>query len=137
MASSGSIKTSFNKDDSSLNEISFGDSKILIFESIYFYSAILVYGNPSDEFLNSVDSVMSSIHLKFRRKLKKFSGKMEGFEPIDKILSDFINQANSHTEHSAEAKPFKKLKIIGAACAAVIFAASSYLYHRSNKRLSS
>ncbi len=118
------IKTSFNKDDSSLNEISFGDSKILIFESTYFYSAILVYGNPSAEFLNSVDSLMNSIHLRYRGRLKKFSGKMDGFEPIYEKLLDFINRANNHTGRTAEVKSYAKLKIAGAVCASVIVAAA-------------
>jgi hypothetical protein len=119
------IKTSFNKDDSSLNEISFGDSKIFIFESTYFYSAVLVYGNPSADFFNSVDSIFNTIHIKFRSKLKKFNGKMQDLEPIGNILSDFINKANTQTERAAEIKSFTKLKIISVVCTAVIIVAAA------------
>ncbi len=114
------IKTSFNKEKNYLNEISFGDSKILISESVYFYSAVLIYGHPEEDFFNSLDSFINSIHVKFRQKLKKFKGNMDGLEPINILISDFINKTNTGIERRPVETSYTRLKAITAVCAAVI-----------------
>jgi len=89
------IRTSFSKKNSELNEISFGDSKIILFESIYFYSAVVIHGAPDLEFSNNIDSLLSSIHLKYRDALKNFKGSMDGLSGINEIINEFINKSNA------------------------------------------
>ncbi|MBN2042103.1 MAG: BON domain-containing protein [Spirochaetes bacterium] len=114
------IKTSFSKEEKYLNEISFGDSKIIIFESMYFYSAVVLYGQPEEQFFNSLDIFINSLHVKFRQKLKKFDGSMNGLEQMTVLISDFISKTNAGVERIPVKVSYTRLKVITAAVAAVI-----------------
>ena len=105
------IRTSFNRKNSELNEISFGDSKIILYESIFFYAAVVVHGSPDMEFNNNIDSFLNEIHIEYRDPLKKFKGSMDGFRGISELLNEFINRSNAVTYPGGPGeKSFKKLK---------------------------
>ncbi|HNX23135.1 MAG TPA: hypothetical protein PKG60_03755 [Spirochaetota bacterium] len=122
-AITGFIRTSFNKKNSELNEISFGNSRIILFESVYFYAAVVVNGSPALEFNNDIDSLLNEIHIKYRDPLKKFKGSMDGFAGITEILDEFITRSNAVTYPGGPGeKSFKKLKVAaGILSAAVLF----------------
>jgi len=118
------IRTSFNKKNSELNEISFGESRIILFESIYFFAAVVVKGSPELEFYSNIDLFLSGIHLKYRDPLKNFKGSMESLQGINEIITEFINRSNAVTYPGGPGeKSFKKLKITAAivSAAALIF----------------
>jgi len=109
------IRTSFNKKNTDLNEISFGDSRILVFESTYFYSAFVVHGSPAIGFIGNVDTLMNEIHIKYRNPLKNFKGSLTGFSGIEGMLYEFINSSNAVEYPGGPGqKSFRKLKIAGA-----------------------
>ncbi|HPF05547.1 MAG TPA: hypothetical protein PK293_05875, partial [Spirochaetota bacterium] len=121
------IRTSFKKnkkgDESGalLNGIEFGDSRIIVQESPYFYSAFVVQGAPGIDFLTGSDSLSASIHESFRMKLKKFDGSMYGLEGIRSMLEEFITKMNMVVVPGrGENRDFRKLKI-AAGIASVIF----------------
>jgi len=122
------IRTSFKKNkkgDGSgelLNGIEFGDSRIIIQESPYFYSAFVVQGAPGIDFMAGSDSLTAAIHDSFRIQLKKFDGSMYGLEGITPMLQEFIEKINRVVvPGQGEDRNFRKLKI-AAGIAAVFFA---------------
>jgi outer membrane protein OmpA-like peptidoglycan-associated protein len=122
------IRTSFKKSkkggeqENLLNGIEFGDSRIIVQESPYFYSAFVVQGAPGIDFLAGSDNLTASIHESFRMKLKKFDGSMYGLEGISPMLEEFIAKMNMVVvPGQGENRNFRKLKI-AAGIAAVIFA---------------
>lgn len=122
------IRTSFKKNrkgdesETVLNGIEFGDSRIIVQESPYFYSAFVVQGAPGIDFLAGSDNLTASIHESFRMKLKKFDGSMYGLEGINSMLEEFIAKMNMViVPGQGENRNFRKLKI-AAGIAAVIFA---------------
>lgn len=113
------VRTSFKKtkkkDDESdalLNSIEFGNSRILVQESPYFYSAFVVQGAPGIDFMTKSDSLKLSIHDSFSTKLRRFDGSMYGLEGISVMLAEFIAGMNmvSVPGYGGE-RNFKKLKI--------------------------
>ena len=136
------IRTSFSKKNSELNEISFGDSRIILFESIHFYSAVVVNGSPDMEFRNNIESLLSDIHLKYRDALKNFKGSMEGLHGIPEILNEFINRSNAVTYPGGPGeRSFKKLKIVAgivlssAVIITGLFIAGEVIDYRLEKRV--
>ena len=118
------VNTSFNKKHTELNEISFGNSRIILFESIYFYAAFIVHGSPTLELTGDIDSLLNEIHIKYRDHFKKFKGSMEGFAGMSSILYNFINRINTIVYPAgSEKKSYKKLKITAGiiSAAALIF----------------
>lgn len=122
------IRTSFKKGkkgeepDALLNGIEFGDSRIIINESPYFYSACVVQGAPGIDFMAGSDSLSASIHESFRMKLKNFDGSMYGLEGMGPMLNDFIKRMNMVTvPGTGEERNFRKLKI-AAGIAFLLFA---------------
>jgi outer membrane protein OmpA-like peptidoglycan-associated protein len=136
------IRTSFDKKNSELNEISFGDSKIILFENIYFYSAVVVHGSPDLEFRNSVDSLLSGIHLKYRDALKNFKGSMEGLQGIPVLIDEFIHSSNAVTYPGGPGeRSFRKLKFAAGVLSAlsvffiVMFTINQIKDYRLEKRI--
>ncbi len=136
------IRTSFSKKNSELNEISFGDSKIILFENVYFYAAVVVHGSPDLEFNNNLESLLSDIHLKYRDSLKNFKGSMDGLQGIVDILNEFINSSNAVTYPGGPGeRSFKKLKITAAIISAaamifiVLFIAGEIIDYRLEKKI--
>ncbi len=135
------IRTSFSKKNADLNEISFGDSRIILFENIYFYAAVVVHGSPDIEFNNNIDSLLNEIHINYREPLKKFKGSMDGFAGISELLNEFIRRSNAVTYPGGPGeKSFKKLKIAAAIISAsaliflILFTAGEIRDYRLEKR---
>lgn len=106
------IRTSFNKRNTELNEISFGESRIVIFESIYFYAAVVVHGSPALETNSNIENLLTEIHLKYRNSFKKFRGSMDGFEMLPEMLNEFIGRTNMVKYPGGPGeKSYTKLKI--------------------------
>lgn len=136
------IRTSFSKKSADLNEISFGDSKIILFENIYFYAAAVVHGSPDLEFNNNIDSLLNEIHIKYREPLKRFKGSMDGFAGIPEILNEYINRSNAVTYPGGPGeRSFKKLKIAAGIISAsaiifmILFTAGEIRDYRLEKRI--
>jgi hypothetical protein len=117
------IATSFNKKKNELNEISFGESKIILRESLHFYYAAVVTGSATLEFLESTDHLMNNIHITYRDYLKNFKGSMAGLGGIKDELDKFIGTFNTAAYPGVPGdKSFKKLKIAAASIAVLIIA---------------
>jgi outer membrane protein OmpA-like peptidoglycan-associated protein len=88
------IKTSFKAEKSSIDEIQFGNSKVMVTEHVYFFGAIVAKGSPPLEFDARIEGVMNDIHILYRRQLKNFSGNMEDVAGIEKPLARLIEDTN-------------------------------------------
>ncbi len=120
------IATSFKKKGAMASEIQFGESRIVIAESVYFFAAFVVSGSYGIDFLEEVESLLASIHAGFRKELKNFRGDMESVEGIEPPLLGFMNAKNTPPARQDEA-PLRKVKIAGALIAAV--AATAVVYN--------
>ena len=125
------VRTSFKKNrkkdesDPLLNSIEFGNSRIIIQESPYFFSAFVVQGAPGIDFITESDSLKSSIHKSFSTKLKNFNGSMYGFEGISTMLSEFITGMNMVSVPGyGNERNFRKLKIAAGIIVVLILALS-------------
>jgi len=120
------LKTSFKSGGAGASEIQFGEYKIMMFESVYFYTALVVYGSPTMDFIRAVNDVMEAIHVTYRSRLKNFNGNMEGLEGIDRPLRQLINETSS-AGPSKSGKSLTKVKILGIAFAVLCVAAVAWL----------
>ena len=128
------VKTSFKKDkqkdesDVLLNSIEFGNSRIIVQGSPYFFSAFVVQGAPGIDFITGSGSLKSSIHESFSAKLKRFDGSMYGLEGISIMLSEFITDMNRVSVPGyGNERNFKKLKIVTGIIAVFILILSGFI----------
>ncbi len=119
------IATSFKKKGEMTSEIQFGDSRIVIAESVYFFAAFVVSGSYGIDFLEEAESLLGSVHAGFRKELKKFNGNMDSIEGIEPPLLEFMNSKNSVPARRDEV-PLRKVKIAGALIAAIAAVALIY-----------
>jgi outer membrane protein OmpA-like peptidoglycan-associated protein len=119
------LKTSFRGGGSGASGIQFGEYRIMIFESVYFYAALVVYGSPAMEFMRAVDDVMGDIHATYRSQLKNFTGSMAGLEGIERPLRELM-AATNHAGYAGKEKSLKKVKILGIALAVLCVAAFAW-----------
>ncbi len=108
------IRTSFRGDGAGLNEIQFGDSRIIITESAYFHAAVVTKGSPDMQFMERSESVLGEIHARYRRQLKNFNGSMDGLAGIEAPLARLIQETNTPAADTAERKSLAKVKIAAA-----------------------
>lgn len=120
------IKTSFTSDGGALNEIHFGESKIMLTESLYFHAAVVVKGTPDLQFLDRIESVLANIHILYRRQLKNFNGSMDPLSGIERPLEAFIAETNRPAGNVTETKSLAKVKIAGVIIAMLLLAGLSW-----------
>lgn len=119
------IKTSFKKSKSGVGEIQFDEYRIMIFESMYFYAAIVLYGSPDMDFLHRVDAVLNGVHRAYSRRLKNFDGDMAKLHGIDAQLRDLVDAANT-PGRSGEKTSLARVKAAGALFA--VFAVAGVIW---------
>ncbi|MBP7738694.1 MAG: hypothetical protein KA369_22150 [Spirochaetes bacterium] len=124
------IKTSFKKSKSGVGEIQFDEYRIMIFESMYFYAAVVLYGSPDMDFLHRVDAVLNGIHQAYSRRLKNFDGDMAKLQGIDAQLRDLVDATNT-SGGSGEKASLARVKAAGALLAMFAVAGVVWLGYTS------
>lgn len=103
-----------------LDEIRYGKYRIIIRSSKNFYLAFVVRGAPSFEFLNMAESLASGIQVRFRDRLKKFTGDTSSFAETVPVFEEFMSGYNTPPPPVEKAVSYRKLKTIAYSLAAVI-----------------
>ncbi|HEY9298853.1 MAG TPA: flagellar motor protein MotB, partial [Phormidium sp.] len=79
---------------SELNEIEYGDSKIILEVAGYCYLAVVVKGDPSKKFIESIRKTLSVIILEYGQPIEFFNGDPATIpEPVPALLETLMNSA--------------------------------------------
>ncbi len=106
------IATSFKKKQGHVvDQIQYGENKIYIKDSPYFYGAVVTSGTPTLEFFNEFDNMMNEIHQSYKDDLKRFSGSMEELYGMENRLKAFIHERNALPD--TKPKSLAKVKMLG------------------------
>lgn len=78
-------------DYSELNEIEYGDSKIILEVAGYCYLAVVIKGEPTKEFINKMRKTMSTIVLDYGESIENFEGDRQTVsETVHQLLESLI-----------------------------------------------
>jgi hypothetical protein len=129
------IKTSFNKEEN-LNEIQYGEYKIWIAESQYFFTAFVIYGIPDMEFYDKAEELIIAIHKRYGKILKDFDGNMEKVKGIKSLLEEFLETINKPPK-TEEEKSLIRVKIFAGIIATIIlfFIGKGIYWHIHDSKL--
>lgn len=129
------IKTSFGKKkDGEVNEISYGEARVLIRAEPYFYAAFVVTGNPDIEFNLEMDRFALELHRANRSLVRSFKGDMESLEPMRAPVKGFVERYSTlPSGDRADGSSFGSLRRAGAVAGIVVLClAGLALYHAWN-----
>lgn len=133
------VKTSFRAGgDDEVNEISYGDARIMIREEPYFYAAVVVTGVPDMSFCDEVDGFALELHKNHRNLIRNYRGDMERLAPLQKPVRTFIERFSTLPKKEASGRPaLKKLKVLGGVVTAVVlyFVAAAVYFSVVDTRL--
>ena len=73
--------------------LEYQNSKVLMSEYKNFRLILIMAERPSQEFLNSIDSLSYDIDVNFGEQLKNFGGNIKAFEDIKDLISNHLNTA--------------------------------------------
>ncbi|MEP6488990.1 OmpA family protein [Microcoleus vaginatus GB2-A3] len=114
---------------SELNQIEYGDSKIMLEVAGYCYMAVVIKGEPSDSFINKIRETVSNLILNYGKVIHEFNGDPdtipESLHPCIKTLFDPLP-----TEKST--KPPIALAGIGLAALSLILVPWGIYQYRSS-----
>ncbi|MCB9250460.1 MAG: BON domain-containing protein [Ignavibacteriales bacterium] len=101
------VKESFASDSGSqsLNEIQYGDSRIILEKGRYSYFAMVVSGQEPVNFDEELAELNMNIHHNYAKKLREFNGDLSDFKDIDEPLLEFINLFKQISEPIETEKP--------------------------------
>ncbi len=87
------IKTSFRKKhDEEVNEISYGDARIMIRAEPYFFAAFVVSGTPDMEFNLEMNRFTLELYRGNRSLVRAFKGDMDSLEPLRGPVRGFVER---------------------------------------------
>ncbi|MEG3974075.1 OmpA family protein [Microcoleus sp. herbarium8] len=117
---------------SELNQIEYGDSKILLEVAGYCYMAVIVKGEPPDSFIKKLRQIVSNLILSYAQLIHEFNG-----DPgtIPESLHRFIQSLLDPLEKEKSTKP--PLMLLGLSMAAlslILVPWGMYQYRRSIDR---
>jgi outer membrane protein OmpA-like peptidoglycan-associated protein len=96
---------------SELNEIEYGDSKIILEVAGYFYLAVVVKGDPKKDFIKKMRDTVSTIILKYGRPIEEFEGDPDSVpEEVKQLLEALMEVVN--TPPKAAKFPFALIFLI-------------------------
>ncbi|MGV7928124.1 MAG: hypothetical protein AB2L13_04310 [Spirochaetota bacterium] len=126
------IKTSFRKKhDEEVNEISYGDARIMIRAEPYFFAAFVVSGTPDMEFNLEMNRFTLELHRGNRSLVRAFKGDMDSLEPLRGPVRGFVERFSTlPATETGETAPFARLKVAGAILALIfLYLVGAALYH--------
>ncbi|MCI0494673.1 OmpA family protein [candidate division KSB1 bacterium] len=92
------------KEPGDLNEIQYGESKILLEMGHHSYLALVVSGFQPADFQNDMRNLGRRIHNRFAKVIRQFHGEMTNSGEITKYLSRFFEKYNGGTLQKAPVK---------------------------------
>ncbi|AFY82216.1 outer membrane protein/peptidoglycan-associated (lipo)protein [Oscillatoria acuminata PCC 6304] len=94
---------------SELNEIEYGDAKIILEVGGYCYLAVIVKGNPSKAFIQKMRKTVSILILDYEQPIQEFDGDPANVPPR---IQELVNQLIESTAPKADRKPYTLLGLV-------------------------
>jgi outer membrane protein OmpA-like peptidoglycan-associated protein len=102
-------------EEQELDEIQYGDSKILLNMGHYSYLAIVISGIEPAQFIDDVHNLSRKIHNRYFKPLRQFDGDITHFSEMPKLLNSFTRgyDAKQNVRKTQKSKPFLVYIFIG------------------------
>ena len=114
---------------SELNQIEYGDSKIMLEVAGYCYMAVVIKGEPPQSFIDKVRQTVSNLILNYAQLIHEFNGDPD---TIPESLHPFIKKLfDQHNQQKITQKPIALIGLCGAALSLILVPWGIYQY-RSN-----
>ena len=129
------VKTSFKeKREDEVDEIAYGEARILIRAEPYFYAAFVVTGNPDIEFNLEMDRFALELHRANRSLVRSFNGDMDSLEPLRAPVRGFVERFSTLPSEEREGgASLRSLKRAGAVVAVLLICLLGLaIYHSWN-----
>ncbi|MGE5656956.1 MAG: OmpA family protein [Actinomycetota bacterium] len=118
---------------SELNEIEYGDSKIILEVAGYCYLAVIIKGEPPKEFIAKIRETLSTIILKYGKPIERFDGDTSIIP--ERVLSLVENLIKPPAEEKEDKFPLALTGLIAVVLSAISIPWGIYQYHRYLERL--
>jgi len=114
---------------SELNQIEYGDSKIMLEVAGYCYIAVVIKGQPPQSFIKKMRQTVSNLILNYAKLIHEFNGDPD---TIPESLHPFIKKLfDQHNQQKITQKPLALIGLCGAALSLILVPWGIYQY-RSN-----
>ena len=114
---------------SELNQIEYGDSKIMLEVAGYCYMAVVIKGEPPPSFINKVRQTVSNLILNYAKLIHEFNGDPDTIpESLHPFIKKIFDQQN---EQKITKNPIALIGLCGAALSLILVPWGIYQY-RSN-----
>jgi outer membrane protein OmpA-like peptidoglycan-associated protein len=115
---------------SELDEINYGDWQIPIEVAGYCYVAVVVKGEPSNQFRTKIRQILGQIVLKYGNTIKKYEGDPDTVpKPIKSLLEELIEKEDSQPKKSSSPP---MLLWLAAILLGMVFIPWGIIHHRGN-----
>lgn len=115
---------------SEVNEIEYGDSKIILEVAGYCYLAVVVKGQPSQAFLNFIRESLGKIVLKYGKAIEEFDGDRDR---LPKAISSILVTVGQFQDPPESHKPPKTLRNLLIFFSTIVLLPWAYFTYRHNE----
>lgn len=102
-------------EEQELDEIQYGDSKILLDMGHHSYLAIVISGIEPGQFIDDVHNLNRKIHNRYCKFLRQFDGDITQFGEMPRLLKSFTRKydANPDVKKTQKSRPFLRYIFVG------------------------
>ncbi len=100
-----------SQSEQDLDEIHYGDSKILLEIGRYFYLAVVITGIEPDGFRGEIQALSRRIHNQFHKQMRQFEGDVSQLTEVHKPLETMLNRHKFQNEY-VQPKPYVKYLLV-------------------------
>lgn len=92
-------------DNKELDEIQYGNERIIIQSGHYVYTAVVVEGVEPEGFRSNLRGLVAEMHVRFGNALRDYDGDPLNAPPLDPLVSDWIETLAAPAERQSQALP--------------------------------
>ena len=111
-----------------LDEIQYGDERIIIQGGQYAYLAVVIHGVEPEGFRGMLKTFVSELHLEHEQALKAYDGNPEILPPFETTLADFAQIGAVNQQHSKPLSRWQRWFLVLFGLGGVIFLAFCCFY---------
>ncbi|MCT7985588.1 OmpA family protein [Laspinema sp. A4] len=116
---------------SELNEIEYGDSKIILEVGGYCYLAVIVKGTPNPAFIKKMRKTVSILILDYEQPIQEFDGDPAN---VPDRIQELVNQIIESTAPKTEGKPYALLGLFLGGFGVMLVLWMGFFYYNSIQR---
>jgi len=87
------VKDSFQKGEVGLKKLEIGDKNVVIEKGQFAYVALIYSGWPTKEVFKTLALLLQDVEERYTGRLEKWNGTMKAVKGVEKMLSDFMEDA--------------------------------------------